>query len=120
MILYYLVVYFKQDCIQKYNNGIDWEEVAESLNTNRMPFHCFRRYQERWNPNHRKFGWTKEDNIKLLKIISNYKNKTMSDIEWEEVRLNFPGRSKTQIYAYVHCVQLVRGFVKLYLFLQTF
>lgn len=85
--------------MKKYDNGVNWAEVAASLNSNRTVFDCFRRFQERFNSKLRKFGWSKEDNLKLLKIISNYSDKTMSEIDWEEVRLSFPGRSKTQIYA---------------------
>ena len=88
---------FLQDLAKEYENGIDWEDVAMKLNTNRTPFDCFHRYQERFG-DHRKFGWTNEDNTYLLKLIKNYGDH-FSDVDWEEIRLHFPGRSKAQIYA---------------------
>lgn len=80
-------------------NGIDWEIVAQQMNSNRTAFDCFRRYQERFNAEHRKFGWTQDDNKLLISLISNYSEKNICDIDWEDIRLNFPGKSKSQIYA---------------------
>lgn len=81
--------------------GVDWIEVATNMNNGRTPFDCFRRYQEKFNVESRKFGWSNEDNNLLLSLISSYKTQNISDIYWEEIRQNFPGRSKSQIYAYV-------------------
>lgn len=88
-----------QDLIKATGNGIDWDEVAENLNSGRTPFDCFRHYQEKFNIEIRRFGWTKEDNVLLLSLIGSFHAESMSDIYWEEVRRNFPGKSKAQIYA---------------------
>lgn len=69
------------------------------MQTGRTPFECFRRYQERFNPRHRKFGWAKEDNAKLTELMAAFNEKNMGVIDWGEVRRQLPGRSKTQIYA---------------------
>lgn len=86
--------------VKKYDNGIDWNEVAKDSN-GRTAYDCFRRYQEKFNIENRKFGWSNEDNVLLLSLIGSFNAENMSDIYWEEVRRNFPGKSKSQIYAYV-------------------
>lgn len=88
--------------MKQYEDGIDWDELAKALNTNRTTYECFRRYQERYNPQHRKFGWDLNDNKKLISLISSqYGNRTSNEIEWDEVRVHFPGRSRSQLYAYL-------------------
>lgn len=89
-----------KDLIKATGNGIDWDEVAENLNSGRTPFGCFRHYQEKFNIEIRRFGWTNEDNVLLLSLIGSFHAESMSDIYWEEVRRNFPGKSKAQIYAH--------------------
>lgn len=88
-----------QDIVKEFYSGIPWEEVALRMGTNRTAFDCFRRYQERYNEQHRKFGWTKEENKKLIQLLGSYSDKPMGDIEWDGVRQHFPGKSKSQIYA---------------------
>lgn len=95
--------------IKATDNGIDWDEVAENLNSGRTPFDCFRHYQEKFNIEIRRFGWTNEDNVLLLSLIGSFHAESMSDIYWEEVRRNFPGKSKAQIYASVQCLIKARN-----------
>ena len=80
-------------------NSIDWDEIAMKMQTNRTAFDCFSRYQERHNEDHRKFGWTDEENKKFIDSLSSMGNLGIDEIHWSKIRLLFPGRSKSQLYS---------------------
>ena len=89
----------QQILVRNGKNSIDWDEIALKLQSNRTAFDCFSRYQERHNEEHRKFGWTDEENKKFIDSLSLMGDLSMDEIHWSKLRLLFPGRSKTQLYS---------------------
>ena len=73
--------------------------------TRRGVFDCFQRYQSRYNPHKRKFGWTPKENAQLTQVMANYRVDSVELIDWASIRNHFPGRSKTQIFSHFkyHC-----------------
>ena len=92
-------LFWWQILVRNGKNSIDWDEIALKMQSNRTAFDCFSRYQERHNEEHRKFGWTDEENKKLIDSLSTMGNLGIDEIHWPKIRLLFPGRSKTQLYS---------------------
>lgn len=86
--------------VSKYDKGVDWQEVALNMQNGRTTFSCFRRFQQK-NVEGQQLKWTDQENKLLISLVDSCKTPNINDIQWEEIRKNFPGRTKRQVCGYV-------------------
>ena len=52
------------------------------------------------NKEHRLKGWDENHNQLMAQLMQLHQCQDLTDINWREVKIRFPGRSKTQIYSH--------------------
>ncbi|XP_050425356.1 uncharacterized protein LOC126836203 [Adelges cooleyi] len=76
----------------------NWTHIAEELETNRNELQCFVHYQKYKGNLYTKGKWSKEEDIKLMRVIK--ENSIEKMINWQKVYygMHDSGRSNDQIY----------------------